>query len=326
MIETAHWSRNHWLATLAVGLTVWLIFVVVSPGADYARCYTWMVTEPWRLPQVAERPWTLNPPWLAPFMAPFVSLPGRAGLIVFMAATIAMTIYGVYILGGKPIPILISAHMMWILWWGQIEGFGILALVLGWFALQRKSWPLSFLALALASFKPQISLVPVLALWWWGKEIRWKALAAYAALFGLSLLIWGPWPVWYLQGMLAFMGDEHAGPWTASFGLVALPLFLPALLVPLGREKRLIALTATAYLASPYLPYYSTIAIMAFAIPWWGYLFGVLAYLPSVIGTRLAWNAVAFLPLFILVWIYFPPARSLIQKWRSKSLTSPLLD
>jgi hypothetical protein len=227
-----------------------------------------------------------------------------------MAATIAIVIYACYHLGGKPIPVLLSAHIMWILWWGQIEGWGILGFLLAWIALKKRSWPVMFLALALAAFKPQVSLVPVLALWWWSGKQRWYSLAALLALFALSLWVWGPWPVWYVQGALRIAGQQRFGPWNASLGLIAAPLFIPALLLPLERDKRIIALTATALIASPYLPYYSSILLLCFPIPLWAYLFGFLAYLPSLIGTQLAWNGIVLLPISILVWIYWPILKS----------------
>lgn len=314
MIAASSWSRKHWLAIILVVIALWMVYAFVAPGDDYKRCYTWMVMEPERLESVAVRPWTLNPPWLVPFMAPFVSLPGRAGYLVFLLATLAGMVYGVYMLGGKPIPILLSAHMMWVLWWGQIEVWGILAVVIGWLALQKKSWLLMFLALALASFKPQIGFVTVVALWWWSGRDRWKSLAAMLALLALSILIWGPWPVWYWQGIFGFVGDQHHTPWNASLGLWALPLFIPAMLVPLKREQRLMALTATAYIVSPYMPYYSTILLMCFAVPWWAYLFGLLGYLPSLIGTRLAWNGIVLMPILVLAWLYWPVVRAWLQQ------------
>ncbi len=322
MIGKTRWSRNHWLAILVVAAFVWGLFALSGPGDDYKRCYTWMVVEPWRLPKVAEGPWTLNPPWLAPLMAPFVSIPGRAGYLVFMAATIAMVIYTTYVLGGKPIPILLSAYMAWILWWGQIEGWGLLAVVLGWLAMQRKNWPLMFLALAMASFKPQIGFLPVLALWWWSGPDRWKSMTALFALLGFSLLAWGPWPLWYWQGIFGFVGDRHFMSWNASLGLVALPLLIPAIFLPLNREQRLIALTASVYVISPYMPFYSTILLLSFAVPGWAYLFGFLAYLPLVIGTRLAWNGVVLMPLLVLVWLYWPILRSWLQRRRGAKLSS----
>ena len=121
-----------------------------------------------------------------------------------------------------------------------------------------------------------------------------------------SVAIWGPWPLWYAQEITNFVGDNHAGPWNASLGWIALPLFIPALFLPLTRYQRVMALTATGLLVSPYMPYYSTIILLVFNIPWWAYLFAFSSYFPNLIGTRLAWNAVALLPLSVLAWLYWP--------------------
>ncbi len=319
--STTHWSRQYWAVIIIVAAGLWLLYTMIGPGEDYIRCYTWMVENPEKLPEVADYPWTLNPPWLAPFMAPFVSLPGRSGYSLFMLATIAVTIYATKIFGGKPIPTLLSAHMFWILWWGQIEGWGILGLILALFAYRKQSWTLMFLALSMAAFKPQIGFVPVVALWWWNEKGRWKSLAALVGLFIASLYIWGPWPLWYLEGILKFMGDGHNDLWNASLGLIALPLYIPALLLPMDKEKRLIALTATTFIVSPYMPYYSTVLLFIFAIPWWAYLFGLLGYFAGLIGTTLAWNAVVFLPLTVLAWLYLPYIKRLIALRRNKIVT-----
>lgn len=325
MFGSPQWSPKKWLLVISLALAIWLVFAFIGPGDDYKRCYTDMVQAPWRLQLVQELPWTQNPPWLAPFMAPFISIPGRAGYIVFIAATLAATILTTYLLGGKPVPVLLSAHLFWILWWGQIEIWGMLAIVIGCLAVQRKSWHIMFLALILASFKPQISLIPVSALWWWTGRDRWKSLVGMFALFIFSLWAWGAWPIWYAGSIINFIGDGHSSPWEASIGLFAIPLFLPAIWLPLSREKRLIALAATTYIASPYMPYYSMIPLLTFAIPWWAYGFAFLGFLPSLIGTRLAWNSLVLLPISVLLWTYWP----LVSVWvkrliQSRQAQSPL--
>lgn len=312
----SNWSQKKTLITIAIAMCVWITFSLLGPGDDFFGAYTWMVLDPERLPKVAEYPWTLNPTWIVPFMAPFVTLPGKAGYILFIGVTLVMILYGTYTLGGKPIPILISAHMLWILWWGQLEGWGVLGLVLGIIAIQRKSWLTMFLALTIAAFKPQVGFVPLLALWWWSGSERWKSMLSLVILFILSIIIWGPWPKWYLEGIFGFVGNRHHDPWNASIGLAALPLFIPALLLPLNKEKRLIALTATTYIISPYMPYYSTILLFCFAIPLWAYLFGFLGFLPQVLGTTIAWNGIVFLPISILIWLYIP----FIKNWMDKSV------
>ena len=301
-----HWSTKYTFIVIVMAVAVWVIYAVISPGKDFYGAYTWMVINPEMYPQVADYPWTLNPPWMVPFMAPFITLPGRAGFLLFMAAMIAMIIYGAYIFGGRAIPTLLSAQMWWILWWGQLEGWGVIALVFGWAALAKRSWALMFLALTIGAFKPQVGFIPVLILWLWSGKDRWKSMACLICLAIVSVFIWGPWPLWYLQGIFKFVGDNHFQGWNSSLGYYFIPLFLPALLLPLSREKKLMAVTATALIVSPYLPYYSTILLLCFNIPWWTYIFAFIGYIPAFYKTYIAWNAIVLLPISVLLWIYSP--------------------
>lgn len=312
------WSRRQWLGVAAVSLTLLIVFGYLSTlpqfdvGADFKRAYTWMVTEPWRLPLNAQRPWTLTPLWLNFVMAPLVTMPWPWGYITFMTLSTAMIICGAYWFGGKPIPLLISAHVFWVFWWGQLEALAVLGLVLGWVAAHRRSWLLMTLALALAAIKPQVGLLPVAVLWWWSGRDKWKSALAMASLAAFTLVVWGPYPWWYWQGLGEFVGDGHANMWRASIGPIASPLILLALLAPLTRTQRLLAMAATVHLSSPYMPYYSTLLLLCFHVPWWAYLFGILGYLTPLLGAPIAWNGITFLPVTILLWLYAPWAR---QGW-----------
>ena len=316
------WSRRQWLAVIAVAFGLWLLFSILATGLDYFGCYTWMVTQPEKLQTVVDVPWTQNPPWLVPFMAPFVMTPGRAGYILFMAATLAMVGWGCYVFGGRPILTLLSAQMFWVLWWGQLEGWGVLGVTLAWFAEQSASWGWMFAAMAMGGFKPQVGFAPVVALWWWLGRVRWRVFAAMLVLLAFSILVWGPWPVWYVQDILKFVGRQHFTTWNASLGWIALPLVVPALLLPMSREQRLIAITATALVVSPYMPYYSTILLLCFNIPVWAYVFAFLGYLPRELGTGLAWNAIVLLPLSVLAWLYWPILKNWWQASGSRILAS----
>lgn len=322
-LPLSRWSPRHWLAALIIALCLWLFYSYLAfvypdaptmPGADFKRAYTWMVLEPERFALIAEgQTWTLNPLWQNFFMAPFVTTPWPWGYVLFLAFSLSMALLGAYWFGGQPIPLLLSATFAWVLWWGQLEGWAMLALVLGWVGMKRQLWWVMFLALALGTLKPQVSALPVLVLWWWSGRARWPAALLLALLLVFTIVVWGPWPVWYVQGVLAnrFV-ENHAPNVRASIGIWALPLFLPALLLPLNRYQRLLALTATAQLASPYLPYYSTVLLLCFNLPWWLLgVFVVLGYLPSVLGTTIAWNGYVFLPLGILIWLYWP----LLKGW-----------
>jgi hypothetical protein len=316
-IESSRWTTRQWFVVCALALSVFLFFAMFGPGADFLVGYRNLVVYPERLAEVPQNTWMLNPPWLAVIMAPFIAIPGKTGYIVFVAATLVMFIFGARRFGGRVILLLLSAQMMWVLWWGQIEGLGILALLIGLVALEKKSWFLMFLSLAVASVKPQLVLVPAAAIWWWSGKDRWKALLAMVTLVVFSIWAWGPWPLWYAQAILRFTSNGHSAIWNTSLGLVALPLYIPALLLSLNRQQRLIALIATTCIVSPYMPYYTTILLLCFAIPAWAYFFAFLGYFPNIIGTQLAWNAIVFLPLSVLVWLYWPILRS----WLSRKTT-----
>jgi len=229
--------------------------------------------------------------------------------------TIGLFLFSSKVFKGKPVLVLISAQLFWILWWGQIDALAVEGLALGWWAWQKRSWKVLTLALLLGMLKPQISAVPLFVLWWWIGKDRWKSLAIVAGVMLVSVLIYGPWPVWILEGVFWVANGTQYGPWNSSLGLIALPLFLPAFLTKLEPEQRLLALTATSVLVSPYMPYYSTVVLLVFALPWWMTIFAVVGYLPNLLGTTIAWNGIVFLPISILAKIYLP----MLIAWFRKS-------
>jgi hypothetical protein len=298
---------REWKIAILLALGSWLFYAFASPGLDYYGCYTRMVRLPEDLALVATtHVWTLNPAWIIPFLAPFVYLPGKIGLIVFLGFTLIITLIGTAVFKGRPIIALLSNQMWWVLYWGQIEAFGILALVLGWYALKKNSWWMMTLALLMGAFKPQLTLIPILLLWWWSGKARWPSLAVCVLVAVLSVVIWGPWPYWYYQGIIRFVGDNHYAIWNASIGYWALPLFLPALLLPMERLDRIKVIAATTMLCNPYMPYYSTLPLLIFVLPWPAYIFAFTGYLVTLIGPRLSWNSIVMLPILTLVWAYYP--------------------
>lgn len=302
------------LIIISVGFCVWFLFCQFGPGEDFFGAYRWLVLQPERYSQSYG---IYSPAWLAPILAPFETMPNRMGYFVFLAVTILCVIFGAKKLGGKIVPVLVSAQMFWVLWWGQIEGLAIFGVVLGYLALETQSLTLLVLGLLFATVKPQIGLIPILAVWWWfGKELRWKAAGITALIGAATIAIWGPWPIWIVQNITKLVGHQGFNPWNISIGLAALPLFIPAFLLPLDHKKRLMALTATGLLVSPYMPYYSSIILLCMGIPWWAYIFAFIGFLPNVIGTRLAWNGIMLLPLLVLLWLYLP----YLQPWMGRTI------
>ena len=249
-------------------------------------------------------------------------------MALFLAFSIFSILLTTRFLKGRPVPLLLSAQLSWILWWGQIDALAILGLGLAWVAYEKKSWMLMTLASFLALLKPQVSLIPVLFLWWWPGKERWKTLLLSTILFGASLLVWGPWPVWMVSKIITFAENRSYEPWNTSLGLVAIPLFIPALFMPLGnRLDRLKAITATAMLASPYMPYYSTLVLLCFPLSWVAYPFVLLGYLPTILGTSIAWRGITFLPILVLLSIYRKPIFDILRRiplFRKVAVPAPL--
>jgi len=300
-------KKEYLLTTLPIvflGIFILLLFCQIGPGGDFFVAYHLMVFEPEKYSNTYG---IFSPAWLSPIMAPFETMPERKGYYVFLAVTILSVILAIKTFGGKYLPVLLSAQIFWILWWGQIDGLSILGVVLGWLALEKRSLFLLVAGLVLATVKPQIGLIPILAIWWWSEpKLRWKALGIMAVIAGASIYIWGWWPVWIIKNITGLVDNNRYGTWNISLGLIALPLLIPAVLLPLNRPQRLIALTATLMLISPYMPYYSSILLLCMAIPWWTYVFAFIGFLPNLIGTQLAWRSITFLPILVLIWLYFP--------------------
>jgi hypothetical protein len=306
-------SRSRtWAITIANAILIWMIYVSCAPGLDFMGGYRDLVLGA----DLASPDFLVfAPPWLSTILTPFVMLPERVGFSLFLAFSVAIIVFSTHALKGHPIPLLLSAQLSWILWWGQIDGLAILGLALAWIAYQKKSWVLMSVAFLLVLLKPQVSLIPFMFLWWWlGKE-RWKTATLSAILLLLSVIIWGPWPLWSITKVIRFAGQSTYGPWNTSLGVMAFPLFIPAIFLPLkDRSKRLLAISATALLVSPYMPYYSTLVLFCFPLPWGLYSFAFLGYFPSLLGTEVAWKGITFLPILTLLWIYQAPAMQFLQR------------
>jgi hypothetical protein len=306
--------KNNCFLTIIFSLIIWATYASIGPGDEFFNGYRKLVLNPTELIPIFGHPIMYNPPWLAPILAPFITMPGRSGYILFIGGTIGMLLYSVKIFKGNAIIALVSAQLFWILWWGQIEGLVILGIALGWFAYQKQSWQLLTIALLLGTLKPQIGAIPLLAIWWWFGTDRWKSLFVLAFVILATIIIYGPWPLWIFDGVLWITNNSQYGTWNSSIGLFGLPLFIPAVMLRIDKEQRLIALIATSILVSPYLPFYSTIILFVFNLPWWVLFFALLGYFPNVVGTTIAWNGIVLLPISILAWLYFPFFQTFILK------------
>ena len=158
-----------------------------------------------------------------------------------------------------------STPVLYNAWWGQIEIFSVLGVILGILILQKKIHPawIGIVWLALA-IKPQTNYGLLLLLTWWAwRELGFKALIPGGVItlgvIGLTFVIWPGW----LQRLLGVYGNVHLGMSNASlwpYGLVAwLFAFLP---VRMGPDRRIRMVAAASLLGSPYFTLHHCITLM----------------------------------------------------------------
>lgn len=153
----------------------------------------------------------------------------------------------------------LNSAMLWNVWLGNIEGFMIAGLGLGYLVLQRKLHPIWWGLAAVALFsKPQvgIGLIVLFTFWIW-KEQGFRRLAFSmipVVLIAITCsLIWPGWIEQLIHNSLNTTYDWWNGsiyPW----GLVA---WIPALLpINMPQIRRMRLVSAATLLSSPYLALY----------------------------------------------------------------------
>ena len=163
--------------------------------------------------------------------------------------------------------VVFSAPMLWNVWLGQIEVFGLLGLAAAWLILNRRAHPawLGFVWLAFAA-KPQVSLGFLLVVTWWvwrdqGVKAILAGMLTSALAVGLTLVIWPGWPVRWIETLRVF---TPTWSWNAAvwpYGLAAISLaFIPQ---NISRAKRLRMVAAATLLAVPYFTLYHCTALLA---------------------------------------------------------------
>ncbi len=294
-------EKKDWLRLLLVVL-IWGLYAQHAPGGEFFGVYQQIVFDP---AAYQSNPAIFNPPWIFPLLAPWITMPGRAGFIIYLFIIIASSFFATKILKGNFLLVLLSAQLFWVLWWGQIDWIVLLGIGMAWYAYQKESWWLMGIAILLVIIKPQLGVFAMMYLWFVSKG-RWKSAAFVFAFFILSLLVWGLWPVWIVEHAIKMAADPAHQLWNASLGLKAFPILLIVLIIKKSPPAKFLALIAATMLVSPYLPYYSSVALLCFPLPLWMGVFAFLGYLPGVIGPALAWQSLFLFPLCVLGWVYWP--------------------
>jgi hypothetical protein len=211
-----------------------------------------------------------------------------------------------------------SSPMLFNAWWGQVEIFTLLGLMVGLLVLQKKLHP-AWLGVAwlLLSIKIQTNygLILLFTYWFW-REQGWRALAPGAligaAALALTLVVWPGWifKLFNVYGNTWF-GFANASLW--PYGLIAWPIaLLPA---PINSARRLRMVAAASLLGTPYFTLHHCLALMTLS----DYPVGLaLSWLPMlmIFQTR-DWAMYAWvIPLGIL-------ALDLFKTWQERRLRQP---
>jgi len=192
-------------------------------------------------------PGYVNPPWTPLLTLPFALGPLQLGhglLFLFSCAVLAGAVRA---FGGRHwilLGVLTAPPTLSLLALGQIDGWVLVGLLLGRWAVRRGQWAGLGVALALVLVKPQVGgLVALLWLWTLRWNLKWPALTLVGAIWLLTCLVVGVW--WPFEvNPFSYSYAHHMDVSTLSLvrGL-GLPAFVyPALVVGLlllwGREVR----------------------------------------------------------------------------------------
>lgn len=234
-------------------VVVWLLFsflpVTYKDWVDAFRPAALNWWNPYFEPEMI-----FNPPWLFPVLYPVALLPAKLGAGLLM--TMSMIVLAAYV--GSPkkmLVVIIAAPISTMFALGQLDALLLLALML------PAEW-----ALPVMVIKPQGMFLAAL------RRITKKSLIVFAAVLGVSVLVWGFW--W-----TNLFGTHPNQTVNASFFPYTIALGIPLLV--LGWQKQSDAMLCAASLCfAPYFMITSTLPAIAALVKetedwrWW---LGVIA-------------------------------------------------
>jgi hypothetical protein len=218
-----------------------------------------------------------------------------------------------------PLPaVLLSYQFIWILYYGQIDGYVIFGIIMGLWAVRtsRPGW--LGVALMTALIKPQYGLLPALMLFWWSPNKKKTFLVA--GLIGAASLV--AWPTWifdliqnqwvsFLSRQETIRSNTSPGfPWALSLLLVLL-----AFSVRLEKKQKLTVLLATSMLVSPYAPIYCQAALLVIGLPRIFYIFAFIPWAVAIfLGPYGHWGWGYIFPLSVWLYLVVPALWPVIQR------------
>jgi hypothetical protein len=263
--------------------------------------------------------------WFLPVFSLLAKLPVPMGYILWCIANILCLFFAARAFGGITPAVLLSYQMFYSLYYGQINCILIGGLTLLWWGMAHRRWYLAGLGLLIACTKFQIGMtlgVFLLLLADNSFRDRLRVLIVPSIIITLSLFIYPLWPLKTLATLqsspLNTLGNLTLWRW---IGPAALLLWLPPLLLPLPRQKRLVALAATTALAIPYFQQADLLGLFILPIGWL-VLLGNLGYLFYAFQWQIL-QALVVIPLLVYAAIIIPALREQLSSRGHSSSIPP---
>jgi hypothetical protein len=258
--------------------------------------------------------------WFVPVFDLLGKIPVTISFIFWDVISIISVFVAVRVFGGRPTITLISYQMLYILFQGQMTAWIIGALAMLWWGMAHKRWSIAGLALLVASTKFQSGLIFAAALWFLA-DISWKDRMRVISLpiifSAISLIVFPGWP-FQLLSVIQNNPPNELGSFTLWrwIGPSVLLFWLPPLLLPLKKEKRLIALVSTTCFALPYFQQADLLVLFSLPIGWFPIL-GNFGYLSHWLGYSVL-HLLVFIPLVLYFIIIIPSFQQITVSYFKK--------
>ncbi|MBN1120077.1 MAG: hypothetical protein JXJ17_03275 [Anaerolineae bacterium] len=287
---------------LVAAVVAWLMAHYLSNGVDYF-CTFYPVTRSWLAGQTrlydqasgsfGHLPWSV---WLTIPFAVWPQLFGLSLLRVFSLASVTLAVV-VFTRQGYRQAIslafaLFNLHTFDLLLRGQLDGYSVLGIVIGWLAVKRhKPWLLAAGLIAMM-IKPTVTLPAALFLLWLAWK-QWKvrevlaAMAPPSCVVVLSFIVYGFWPtrlqavkaasprldiwlstIWRAQEILSL---SPVIPWLITAIVIGTSIWAWHKAGSLSNSDstlaRLMLVIATTFLVTPYALGYYYVVLLAIVLP-----------------------------------------------------------
>lgn len=283
---------------LAIGLVIGLVGLsgrVEIIGRDWESIYRPATLSGNYLAQQT----VANPLYILALFYPLAQLPASVGYAILLILYILCFYATSQLTNVKKWLILLSFPAFWMLIYGQIDGFILLGVALGYWAIENKQPFWQAVAIIFLILKPHIGGPLALAYLIWQKD--WHTVGILGMFGLLSLLIFTPiWPLEWLRELISASNNADFNNSANQFNNIGgFPYGLLAwlvLLLPMPRPYQITTILSATILSSPYAGAYSTLALLALPLPPITY---VAISLPMFVGISYQWLIVV--PILLLL-------------------------